>query len=353
MSTLSKRLDKVEEELDSIQLFLKWLDEVHEEHGSLASFVESVADDIEVAAPLPGLIAQMETSVRSTSRGKGLRPQQVQERVQTATWEVALLFHLHLQLNLQFLRERRGLWLSLAHAARDCAEVFGQKRPDQKGLTTAHDCLIVCIREILEWDQAVDQLADSYMPGASLLFPDAAEELATLVGSAAQCGKLFTDGSQLVLPPAKGKKGPKALAVDLAQLYGEAEDGTAARIDRLLDLARAEAWQITGERKRATDRLVAHARRPEGGVAPPGPPPPATLSAGGTPATGTPQHTIFLKFLHQANRARALGEAAAREESSLDFVGRILARAPQRTSSSYSHSPSVGVNIYLPGREIR
>src|SRR5438132_1154902 len=84
--------------------------DVHVEHASLASYVGSVVDDIAVSAPLPGLVAQMEMSVRSTSRGKGLRPQQVQEAIQRATWEIVFQFSLFLNHNVQFLRERRALW---------------------------------------------------------------------------------------------------------------------------------------------------------------------------------------------------------------------------------------------------
>jgi hypothetical protein len=184
----------------------------------------------------------------------------VQEAVSQAVWEMGFLFHLHLGLNALYLRDRRALWLGLALAVRDCAEVYGVEKPEPKAVKTAHDCLIVMEEALMVVEESARQVSEAYCAGEELLFPEATAELALMTRVGEQA--LLLLASAAVSGPAKdGKKKRSSAAptVDLDALRAGVQPRATERTEQLERLARAEAALLTGDTRRAREALRAGA----------------------------------------------------------------------------------------------
>jgi hypothetical protein len=66
VSSLDKRLERVEKALDPLETFLVWLDEAHE-HPSLQAYLATLEHQPDVALPLPRLLTQVESGARAAT----------------------------------------------------------------------------------------------------------------------------------------------------------------------------------------------------------------------------------------------------------------------------------------------
>ena len=172
-----------------------------------------------------------------------------------AVRDVATLWYLFLNVNARFMAEKRALWalLALHHSSmallcsvhRDWFRA-GEDSPDQRVMST--------LIEVFMWDGIVRTLAERYYHGQSPLLAEAQENLDGLVEHGEQLAEMFNEHLELEIELQKGsrKRKPKLPApIDLDAVKRAAQPSVDAHVRLMVDMARAEACEMMGERQQA------------------------------------------------------------------------------------------------------
>ena len=113
--------------------------------------------------------------------------------------------------------------------------------------------LQLAMEELYGWQGAVARLSDHYFQGVNPLPPETEEQLAWIVAQGELVVEIFNDhlAYEVYAEKESGKKKralPKPL--DIAALKRSAEPRAKAQVAYVLTLARAQACEMMGERKR-------------------------------------------------------------------------------------------------------
>ena len=258
MSLADRRLKKIEAALPPAEAFAVWLQDVRVEDRSLAELARSYQGQPDEAFPLYALTSQAEVAARARLRSEtaklaGLRQLRADYREQgerAAVREIATLFYLFVDVNGRFLEEKRALCLLVALALSSLKDCFSDRRLAKAGEPIDRR-FAALLEELYGWQQAVATLSERYFQGVCPLLPETEEELAWIVAQGELAVELFNDHLEWEIELRKdgGKRKPRLpKPLDLAALKRSAEPRAKATVAYLVDLARAEACDMMGER---------------------------------------------------------------------------------------------------------
>jgi hypothetical protein len=170
-----------------------------------------------------------------------------------------MLFYLFMEVNGQFHQEKRTLYFQvvlLLHSVRDCF---------RDALTLRWDDTLERLRsavdELYGWQRAVAILAERYFQGIGPLLPETEEQLGWIVAQGERVVDIFNDRLEFegIARKASGKRTPPLpKPLDLETLKQAAEPRAKAQVGYLLALARAQACDMMGERKRGLAYIERH-----------------------------------------------------------------------------------------------
>ena len=114
--------------------------------------------------------------------------------------------------------------------------------------------LQLAVEELYGWQRAVAMLAERYFQGICPLFPEVEEQIGWIVAQGERLVETFNDdlGYEVFLQEERGKKNkpPLPKPLDIEALKRSAEPRAKALIAYMADLARAQACEMMGEKKR-------------------------------------------------------------------------------------------------------
>jgi hypothetical protein len=154
--------------------------------------------------------------------------------------------------------EKRALWLlvSVQHFsfALLCSVHRDWFRAARPGEDSPNQRLRTTLAELYMWDAIVRTVAEQYYHGQSPLFPEAQENLDGLVEQGELLVEMFNEHLELEIELLKGsrKRKPKLPApIDLDAVKRTAQPSVDAHVRLMVDMARAEACDMMGERQQA------------------------------------------------------------------------------------------------------
>ena len=110
------------------------------------------------------------------------------------------------------------------------------------------------VEELYAWQRAIAILGERYFQGICPLFPETEELLRWIVKQGDWLVEMFNDHLEFdtIGRQASGKKKapPLPKPLDLVAIKGSAEARAKSQVSYLVDLARAQACEMMGERKR-------------------------------------------------------------------------------------------------------
>jgi hypothetical protein len=265
MSGLERRLTQVAGRLTPQEAVLAWMAEAHVS-GSLTAYVDTLQGAPDSRFPLVQLQDQMEqTHGFSTTRHSAHKPEE-RRALRLAVRDVAFLYFLASNLNWRLVERKRAHWLHVALCGTMLRLAVADESPRE--LARARDQLEEALATAYVQQGTVATIAAHYFAGASPLFPDVAEDLAMLLAQTEQAVDL---GNELIreltvpipsrrshhhpnAPPLAGELAPLECAVVRAQCATAIE----AEVSLQVDLAKAEAWDLVGEREAGYPLVARH-----------------------------------------------------------------------------------------------
>lgn len=257
MRTTKSRIDVLESTLTPKQSMLLWMEEAHR-HRSMQEYVRSLRNKPDSAYPLCHLPDAVEKSVRESK--KGLHRTEVRKAVRKAVRDVIFLFFLHQEANRRMSENERAYvlqgmllrtelrWLEdriehhLASKRKRSPENFRDRLSRWKSMCE------MFLLEILSVQHAFESLSAHYLDGHDVLFSDVRESLSGVVEFVEVLAELFNDDligyAQLM-----GKH--KIGAIPIADVRARAANNSSAYLKVIVDMAKVEALELTGDRERA------------------------------------------------------------------------------------------------------
>jgi hypothetical protein len=258
-SSTSKRLDKLESALTPQAAFLVWWAEV-QQYPTMPAYATALKDAPESAYPLALLPHRVEEAVRAAHKGE--KPEIVWPLVRQAVQDVVFLYYVHSQCNTQLMEDWRAYCLQIALGASHLARLFEHEIPRRDEASLARTIARTALTELLEWEGAVQVLADRYFGGQSPLYPALAAQLAGLVHEAETMATLYNEHLDWLVflaekpAPTKGKVGRKkgastgpipAEPIDLDALRTTTQAGGTELARHIVAMAQAEMYSFMGE----------------------------------------------------------------------------------------------------------
>ena len=249
-----RRLQRIEAALIPTEAMAVWLQEVRAQHRSVHDLARSLQGKPDEAWPLFTLTRQAETAARARAKqdGAGSDGDALFHAERDAVRDVAMLFYLFMQVNGQFLEEKRALCLLVAlllHSIRDWFRDGRMPHWDEP----LDRRLQLAVEELYGWQRTVANLSERYFQGVCPLLPETEENLAWIVVQGELLVDLFNDHLEFegIARKANGKrKPPLPKPFDIAALKRSAEPRVRALVAYQLALARAQACEMMGEKKR-------------------------------------------------------------------------------------------------------
>src|SRR5579871_4862436 len=230
-------------------------------HGSLQGYLDTLREAPDDAFPLIHLPDQVEKAIRATMRGQSRDV--VWRAVRLAVRDVAFLFHLVSYLNWRLDEHKRANWLHLSLVTsmlRAAAETDSEREFTlgwAQAEAAAHTAYIQ--------QGTVATIAHRYFGGTSPLFPDVAEDVALLVSETERVLGIYNELFSIPEPPqsrrARKRRGePPVLRppLDLDQVRAEAAPAIEAEVTLQVDMAKAEALTLIGERDQSFPLVARH-----------------------------------------------------------------------------------------------
>ena len=264
-----QRLDRVEDALYPSETMALWLGQAKTEHRSLHALIQSYKDEPDNTWPLTVLSRQVEKAARtrlkeqSDAAGGSKRERQdlIERGEFDADRDIATLFYLFVGVNADFLSEKRALCLlvlllltSLRDWSRSGGELPRLDEPFDRRLQLA-------IEELYAWQQTVALLSERYFQRVSPLLSETEESLTWVVAQGELVVEIFNDRLEWEMEVQKQskKRKPKLPApIDAAVARRNAEPAAKAHVALLVDMARSQACEIMGERKRGLAYIERH-----------------------------------------------------------------------------------------------
>jgi hypothetical protein len=262
-------LDKVAGALTPQEAVLAWMAEAHG-CGSLNAYLETLRGAPQERFPLVRLQDQMEqavgvTRVNGDYRRSALKPEE-RHALRFAVRDVGFLYILASNLNWRLVERRRAHWLHvalcgtmlrLAVADESARELARARDQVEEALATA------CIQQ-----GTVATIERRYFSGASALFPDIAADVAALVTATERTVQLGNDLVGIFTAPAPQRRDrtkvvapppdPGFTPLDCAAVRAQCAAAIEAEVSLQVDLAKAEALDLIGEREAGYPLVARH-----------------------------------------------------------------------------------------------
>jgi hypothetical protein len=268
MSAVEQRLAKVAAHLTPTQAVLAWLMEA-QACGSLDAYVLSLRDAPDEAFPLIRLHDQMEQAVRGMTAAmsrKAPTPDE-QRAVRLAYRDAGFLYYLATHLNWRIIERKRANWL---HVALVVTMLRGAAlADDERELDHAWAQAREALHTAYVQQGVAEAIAMRYFGGQSPLFPDVAEDVALLVTETERVVEIVNEVFAMVAEPPRGRRRtrkapdrptapPRLEPLDFGILRAAARAAIAAEVALPVDLAKAEAFDLIGERKQGEALVARH-----------------------------------------------------------------------------------------------
>jgi hypothetical protein len=243
-----RRLKSIEGSLEAQQIMLLWLEDARQ-HATLSDLVRSLKGMPEGAYPLYRLTAQAERPDRL--RYLTGESQKIRGAVRDTVRDIGALYFLFVEVNRSVMVESRTMWLSLlclSHAL--TAWIRGEltsKRPPIVSQARGY------VRDLVVWHTVVATISERRYQGHDVLLPGTRKELDDLKAQAEGLLARFNDHLDFLAWEKKkeGKRTKLPRPVEWDDLCRELANEVAAQVSLLVDMARAEACEMMGERSRA------------------------------------------------------------------------------------------------------
>jgi hypothetical protein len=148
--------------------------------------------------------------------------------------------------------EQRAMWLLIALLyAQVGAWVYQEFREMDKPLDGR---IASCLNELFGWQGTISTLSERYFQGVNPLMPEGEERLTDMVTEAELLAASFNDALEMATAARKAtRKRKPALPkpIDLEATKRSAQPTAESHASLLVDVARAEAHEMMGERKLA------------------------------------------------------------------------------------------------------
>jgi hypothetical protein len=243
------QVHRVEEALDSQEIFLLWLEEARQ-HATLSDLVRSLRGLPEGAQPLFFLTEKAETTARHR-----LGPDasaRIYAGVRDAVREISALYYLFVELNVRVAHERRMMWAHLALLSH-ALTAWGRDQLSGKASPIASQ-VRGYLRDLVLWHSVVETISERRYHGHDVLLPGPRQQLDDLKAQAEQLLARFNDHLEFLVWQRQehGKRTPELpQPISWEALRDELADEVAAEVSLLVDVARAEACGMMGEDQRA------------------------------------------------------------------------------------------------------
>jgi hypothetical protein len=244
-----RRLKSIEGSLEAQQIMLLWLDEARR-HATLHDLVRSLKGLPEGAYPLYRLTAQAERPDRL--RYLAGESQKIRGAVRDTVRDVGAAYFLFVDLNAGVMAEGRTMWLSLlglSHALTPWTHgELPRTAPPIASQVRAY------LRDLVLWTEVVETISERRFQGYDVLLPGHRQELDDLKEQAEHLLVRFGDHLDHLVwqKQESGTRTPKLpKPITWETLCAQVADDVAAQVSLLVDVARAEACEMMGERQRA------------------------------------------------------------------------------------------------------
>jgi hypothetical protein len=268
-SATDRRLQRVEAALYPTEAMALWLQEAKAEHRTLNELVASLRTQPDEAWPVFRLTHQAETGAKARLKGyasvftglKGQRAQFLERGGRDAVRDAAMLWFLFVHVNERFMGEQRAMWLLIALLY---AQVGAWVYQDFRAMDEPLDGRIgSCLGELYGWQGTLSTLSERYFQGVTPLMSEGEERLALMVTEGEQLAVRFNDALEMETAARKGtRKRRPALPtpIDLEAVKQGAQPTAESHANLLVDMARAEACEMMGEKKQALAIVERHLR---------------------------------------------------------------------------------------------
>jgi hypothetical protein len=247
VSNSTRRMERVRTVVTPTQTVLFWMEEVLRFY-TLRDWVVSLKGQPDGAYPLIRLPAQARAAVRQDMKGQA--QDAVKRAIQIAEKDAIFLFHLFMNTNKNQLEEQRANWLhvGLLVLAFDATVDTGVPLFGRQPWAEAAERFLL---EVYAATGAAEYIARRYFEGCSLLFPQAADCVASLVEYTEQVVDLHNDWVR-----ERGPAGAQPIAYP--ELKKRAVEGAVALVERTVRLAKAETLAVLGDRRAAVQLIQEH-----------------------------------------------------------------------------------------------
>lgn len=248
-----RRLEKIAAALTPKEAVLVWMAEAHA-CGSIQDYVGTLRDAPEDAFPLMRLSREMEQAARAVMPRK---PEaEIWRAVRLAVRDAGFLYYLVSHVNFRVLQQRRANWLHILLVSEMLHSAIERESDEQ--LARWWDQAREAASAAYVQDGAGMELGRRYFVGASPLFPDAAEDVAAQVTEIERLIEMFNDHLQAAMRRRSKRRAASVQPIDLAQLRAQAERAIHAEVALTVDLAKAQAWELIGEREKGYPLVERH-----------------------------------------------------------------------------------------------
>jgi hypothetical protein len=255
-----RRLQRVEAALYPTEAMALWLQGAKEEHRTLNELVASLRTQPDEAWPLFRLTHQAEVGAKARLKGyasvftglKGQRAQFLERGGRDAVRDAATLWFLFVGANSQFMAEQRAMALLLALLNALVGIWVHQDCPAWDDPLDGR--VASCLSEIYGWHGTISTLSERYFEGVNPLMPEIEECLTDIVAEGELLAERFNDALEMEAAVRKGaRKRRPALPqpVDLEAIRINVQTAAESHASLLVDMARAEAHEMMGEKKQA------------------------------------------------------------------------------------------------------
>ncbi len=288
MSSVLRRIEKIEASLTPRQAVIKWMSEAHQ-HSNMQDYVTSLRGAPETAFPLYWLPDQTEKAVYAKMKGRplrseSLRREEVAHEARQAVRDVIFLFHLHQQVNSRLMGEHNEwvfclMWLRaelrwLRHECESGEASTGrqerrQLRSSRKlrfGSEAWKTSAETLLRELYDLREAIASISARYFDGQQVLFPEVAQEFNDILDKAELLADVYNTYLVLSSMPS-GVGGRRRLPrgrINVVAVEAQGRELSPTIAVYMVDMAKAEALDSLGDNRAAVAVMDRHVWRDEG-----------------------------------------------------------------------------------------
>jgi hypothetical protein len=255
-----RRLQRVEAALFPTEAMALWLQGAKEEHRTLNELVASLRTQPDEAWPLVRLTHQAEVGAKARLKGyasvfaglKGQRAQFLERGGRDAVRDAATLWFLFVGANSKLMAEQRAMALLVALLNALVGIWVHQDCPARDDPLDGR--IASCLSEIYGWQATIGVLAERYFEGVNPLMPEIGERLANMVREGELLAASFNDAlmTETAARKAARRRSPALpTPIDPEAIRRSVEAAADSHASLLVDMARAEAHEMMGERKQA------------------------------------------------------------------------------------------------------